>query len=83
MGTNGVSAERGFTTPDPTEAAVKRAMMAAARRVVVLADHTKLGNDHLIRFGELADVDTLVTDTAADSGVLAELESSDMKVRAA
>ena len=34
MGTNGCSVERGLTTPDPAEATVKRAMIAAARRVV-------------------------------------------------
>jgi DeoR family fructose operon transcriptional repressor len=37
--TNGVSVERGLTTPESTEAAVKRAMMASARRSVLLADH--------------------------------------------
>ena len=41
LGTNGVSAERGLTTPDPAEAAVKRAMIAASRRSVVLADRSK------------------------------------------
>ena len=59
MATNGVSVRRGLTTPDLAEAAVKRAMIAAARRVVLLADHTKASVDHLVRFGELADVDTL------------------------
>lgn len=63
MATNGMSVERGLTTPDPAEAAVKRAMMAAARRTVLLADHTKAGDDHLIRFGSLEDVDVLVSDT--------------------
>jgi DeoR family fructose operon transcriptional repressor len=37
LGTNGVSVQRGLTTPDVAEAATKRAMMRAARRVVVLA----------------------------------------------
>ncbi len=40
-----------MTTPDPAEAAVKRAMINASRRVVLLADHTKVGNDYLARFG--------------------------------
>ena len=41
LGTNGCSVERGLTTPDPAEAGVKRAMIPAARRRVVLADHTR------------------------------------------
>ena len=42
-GTNGISTARGLTTPDLAEAAVKRALIASARRTVVLADHSKVG----------------------------------------
>ncbi|GAA1193758.1 DeoR/GlpR family DNA-binding transcription regulator [Prauserella alba] len=66
LGTNGMSAERGLTTPDTGEAAVKRAMIQAARRVVVLADHTKAGNDCLARFGDLSEADVIVTDSGLD-----------------
>lgn len=80
LATNGVSVRRGLTTPDPTEAAVKRAMIAAARRTVLLADHTKFGNDHLIRFGDLADVDTLITDSGLDEDLAAELAARGPRV---
>lgn len=80
MATNGVSPRRGLTTPDPTEAAVKRAMIASARRTVLLVDHTKFGNDHLIRFGDLADVDTLITDNGLDADLAAELASHGPRV---
>ena len=75
LATNGVPARRGLTTPDLAEAAVKRAMIAAARRVVLLADHTKASVDHLVRFGELGDVDTLVTDSGLDERTAAEIAS--------
>lgn len=80
LGTNGCSVERGLTTPDPAEAAVKRAMIHAARRCVVLADHTKVGNDYLARFGALSDVDTLVTDTGLDDGLAEEIEAIGVRV---
>lgn len=80
IGTNGLSVERGLTTPDTGEAAVKRAMIAAARRSVVVADHTKVGNDCLARFGSLDQVDTFITDTGLDEGVVADLEAADLKV---
>ncbi|RRR98593.1 DeoR/GlpR family DNA-binding transcription regulator [Glycomyces terrestris] len=80
LGANGVSAERGLTTPDTGEAAVKRAMIAAARKSVVLADHTKVGNDCLARFGTLDQVDLFVTDTGLDTGLTADLEAADLKV---
>ncbi|NBM18865.1 DeoR/GlpR family DNA-binding transcription regulator [Streptomyces sp. GC420] len=62
LATNGFSAGGGLTTPDLAEAAVKRAAIAAARRVVLLADSSKGGQEHFARFGELSDVDVLITD---------------------
>ncbi|AQS69134.1 DeoR/GlpR family DNA-binding transcription regulator [Streptomyces pactum] len=60
---NGFSVEHGLTTPDLAEAAVKRAAVAAARRVVLLADSSKHGQEHFARFGALSDVDLLITDS--------------------
>lgn len=80
MATNGLSPERGLTTPDPAEAAVKRAMIAAARRTIVLADHTKIGNDYLSRFANLSDVDMLITDTGLDGELTDELEQAGLRV---
>lgn len=80
MGTNGISARRGLTTPDTTEAAVKRAMVAAARRTVVLADRTKVGADRLARFASLEDVDTVVTDSGLDPEDAEELRAAGPRV---
>jgi DeoR family transcriptional regulator, fructose operon transcriptional repressor len=80
IGTNGISLERGLTTPDTTESAVKRAMVSAARRCVVLADHTKVGQDHLSRFAELDEIDTLITDSGLDAQVADELRSEGLRV---
>jgi DeoR family transcriptional regulator, fructose operon transcriptional repressor len=80
LGANGVSVERGLTTPDVAEAAVKRAMLRVARRVVVLADHTKVGNDCFARFGNLSDVDTLVCDDGLDVELAADLQAAGPRV---
>jgi DeoR family transcriptional regulator, fructose operon transcriptional repressor len=80
LGTNGISAGHGFSTPDDAEAAVKRAMARAGQRVVVLGDSSKLGREHLVRFATVEDVDVLVTDDEADPAVVAELESSGIEV---
>jgi DeoR family fructose operon transcriptional repressor len=80
IGTNGMSVERGLTTPDLAEAAVKRAMINAARRTVLLADHTKIGNDYLARFGTLADLDLLVTDAGLDDELVADVEATGLRV---
>ena len=80
IGTNGLSATFGLSTPDPDEAAVKRAIISAARRVVVLADADKFDAELLISFARLDDLDILATD-AAPGGELAErLEAADVEV---
>jgi len=75
LGTNGVSVERGLTTPDQSEAAAKRAMINAARRTVVLTDHTKIGVDHFSRFADLPDIAAIITDHGLDPETAAEIEA--------
>ena len=76
MGTNGFSVARGLTTPDQDEARAKQAMVEAARRVVVVSDATKAGDDHLHRFADLDQVDLLITDTDLPDDVFAELRAA-------
>ena len=80
IGTNGCSVQRGLTTPDPAEAAVKRAMIAAARRSVLLADHTKFGNDYLARFGTLAELDLIISDTSLDDDLAEDIEAAGVRL---
>lgn len=80
IGTNGITTERGLTTPDTTESAVKRAMIRAARRTVVVADHTKVGQDHLSRFATLDEIDTLITDSGLDAQLAEELRGQGPRV---
>lgn len=63
LGTNGIHAAFGLSTPDPEEAAVKAAFVQSARRIVVLADSSKLDAETLVQFASLKDLDTLITDT--------------------
>jgi DeoR family fructose operon transcriptional repressor len=80
MATNGISIERGLTTPDMAEAAVKRAAIASAQRTVLLADHTKVGNDCFARFADVADIDTFITDAAIDSRVADDFAAAGPRV---
>ncbi len=67
VGTNGITAAHGLTTPDPDEAAVKRAIVASGRQVVVLADASKFGIETAVRFASATEVDVLVTDAEASA----------------
>lgn len=63
MGANGVDIERGFTTPDIGEAAVKTQAMKQSYVSFVLADRTKFGLISSVTFAELDDA-CIITDKA-------------------
>jgi DeoR/GlpR family transcriptional regulator of sugar metabolism len=62
LGCHGFDAEAGLTTPNLAEAETNRAFIRVARRVVVLADHTKWGLVSLSSFARLSEIDVLITD---------------------
>ena len=64
VGANGISREHGLTTPDPAVADVKAQVMKVSRRRVFIGVHTKFGLSSFCRFAEVADFETIVTDTA-------------------
>ena len=80
IGTNGVSVERGLSTPDLAEARVKRALLASSRRTVVLADHSKFGREDFARVAPLAEVDTVVTDSSVDPDLADDVERAGPRV---
>jgi DeoR family fructose operon transcriptional repressor len=83
LGTNGVTVGHGMSTPDRDEAATKRAMVASASEVVVLADASKVGIEASVRFASMAEVDVLITDTGIDRWELRQLEDTGVEVRTA
>ena len=80
LGTNGISVRHGLSTPDPEEAATKRALVAGAERVVVLADSTKVGQERTVRFADLDDIDVLVTDDAIDIADSKSFEAAGLEI---
>jgi DeoR/GlpR family transcriptional regulator of sugar metabolism len=62
LGVHGISERAGFTTPNLMEADTDRALVAAADRLVVLADHTKWGTVGISSIVGLDAADVLVTD---------------------
>jgi DeoR/GlpR family transcriptional regulator of sugar metabolism len=64
MGVHGMDERGGFTTPNLLEAETNRALVRSARRLVVVADHTKWGIVGLSTIAELSEADVLVTDDA-------------------
>lgn len=80
VGANGLSAGFGLSTPDEFEGAVKSAYVRAGRRVVAVVDQTKHGEEALVRFARLAEIDTVVTDTPPAPDLGEALELADVEV---
>ncbi len=66
LGVYGMDDVAGFTNVDISEAETNRTFVSRARRVVVLADHTKWRTTGLCTIAQLSDVDTVVTDDQYD-----------------
>jgi DeoR/GlpR family transcriptional regulator of sugar metabolism len=73
LGVHGISVEAGLSTPNLAEAETNRRLVQSARRVVVVADHTKWGTVGLSSFAALDQVDTLVTDAGLPAEARAEV----------
>jgi DeoR/GlpR family transcriptional regulator of sugar metabolism len=80
MGVHGMDTAAGFTSPNLLEAETDRALIAAGRRLVVCADHTKWGVVALSSIARLDEADVVISDSGLDavarealSGQVAEL----------
>ncbi len=63
LGVHGMSTRAGFTTPNLMEAETNRALVAASRRLIVVADHTKWEMVAISTIAALHDADVLISDT--------------------
>jgi DeoR family transcriptional regulator of aga operon len=80
IGADGISATDGLTTHHEIEARTDRALMDRARRVVVVADGSKLGKVAFVRICPISAVHELVTDPEADATELAALRDAGLEV---
>jgi DeoR/GlpR family transcriptional regulator of sugar metabolism len=62
IGVHGITVDAGLTTPNLLEAETDRALVAAAERIVLVADHTKWGVRGLSKIAGLSDIDVFVSD---------------------
>ena len=80
LGTGGVTAAEGVTTHDEAEARTNHAMIAAAQRSIVVADHTKLGRLALVPLARIDEIDVIVTDPGAPDGELDAIRDAGVQV---
>jgi DeoR/GlpR family transcriptional regulator of sugar metabolism len=76
LGCYGFDAEAGLTTSNLAEAETNRTFIRGARRVVLLADHSKWGLVSLSSFARLSEVDVLVTDDVLPADARAQVDDA-------
>ncbi|MGW3466283.1 hypothetical protein ACWDE9_45125, partial [Streptomyces olivaceoviridis] len=81
LGCCGLTAGDGMTAYDLDEAAVKKAVITSARRVIAAADGSKLGRTAHAYVGPCTLVDVLVTDTTAPADETTALENSGLTLK--
>lgn len=80
LGCDGLTAEAGITTPHVLIAEVGATMATRARRVVALADSSKLGRSGFTTIVPLSQVDVLITDTGAPADMVAMIRAAGVEV---
>lgn len=80
VGCNGVTAEHGVTNMKMPEAEMKRAMLRAASRKILVADSTKIGTVSNTRIADIGDFDLLITTKLADAAEVARLRAGGLNV---
>ena len=80
LGCDGLTLEDGLITLHMLVGEVGAALAARARRVVVVADATKLGRAGFTPFAGLDAVNVLVTDDRADSSIVAQIQQLGIEV---
>ncbi len=80
LATNGLSLDRGLTTPHPIEARTKQAMVAAGRQVIAVADHSKFGKVYFAQIVPIHSIDILITDDQADREMVRQIEALGVQV---
>jgi len=80
VGTNAVSFTRGLSAPDSDEAAIKASMLHHAKKVVLMADHSKFDQDSMFAYAPLEDLDLIITGEEMPSDLRSRLDDFDFDV---
>jgi DeoR family transcriptional regulator, aga operon transcriptional repressor len=76
VGVDGIAVDTGCTTHHEVEAYTNGALIARARRVVVVTDRSKLGRVAFARMCALEAVDEVITDELADRALIGSLAAA-------
>lgn len=80
LGVAGISDTNGLSEYNLDDAEVKRSALASGRRIVVLADASKIGRVAFVTFAPLSVVDLLITNASPDNPMIRRIKDHDVEV---
>ncbi|RLV49743.1 DeoR/GlpR transcriptional regulator [Nocardioides mangrovicus] len=80
MGCDGLTADEGITTPHQLVAEIGTIIVKRARKVIVVADSSKVGRRGFAHIAPISTLTTLITDSGADPEELAALKAGGVDV---
>ena len=80
IGISGIDLEKGITAADPIEAQTKKNIIACAKQVIALADHSKIGHVAMNYVAPVQVINTFITDAEADEQFIGKLKELGIKI---
>ena len=80
MGADAISVEHGITTLTALEADIDKAVIRCVNKTIIMADHTKLGRISLTKLTDIAEVDSLITDSGAPMQYITAIRNTGVEV---
>ncbi len=81
LGVDAIDAERGLMVSNAEEMPVKKRFLAAAKRTVIVCDHTKFETASFLRLCPLADADLILTGRELDEALLPKYAEAGARIR--
>jgi DeoR family fructose operon transcriptional repressor len=79
IGISGIDLDKGITAVDSIEAQTKKNMIACARQVIALADHSKIGHIAMNFVAPVSSINTFITDNETEEKFIEKLKELNIR----
>lgn len=78
IATNSISATHGLSTPNLDNAQIKKMMIKMSNQVILLCDSKKFGRTSFVKFADVSDLETIITDSGLTNQQKKEFDQLDV-----
>jgi DeoR family transcriptional regulator, aga operon transcriptional repressor len=83
LAVDGVDADLGITNRQPFEGDINRVILERSSKVIVVADHSKIGNVSFVPMGDISEIDMIITDAKAPAEQIERIRAKGVQVEIA